>query len=46
LRTNAARLFWIHEDGIRKEKREALKAEAAAKAVAGKKTRKKKKAKR
>ncbi len=45
-RTIAARLFWIHEDGIRKEKREALKAEAAAKAVAGKKTRKKKKAKR
>ncbi|HEX7727102.1 MAG TPA: hypothetical protein VF410_11155, partial [Rhizomicrobium sp.] len=45
-RTVAARLFWIHEDGIRKEKREALKAEAAAKAAAGKKTRKKKKAKR
>jgi DNA-3-methyladenine glycosylase II len=45
-RTIAARLFWIHEDGIRKEKREALKAEAAAKAAAGKKTRKKKKAKR
>ena len=45
-RTIAARLFWIHEDGIRKEKREALKAEAAAKTAAGKKTRKKKKAKR
>jgi DNA-3-methyladenine glycosylase II len=45
-RTIAARLFWIHEDGIRKEKREALKAEAAAKMAAGKKTRKKKKAKR
>jgi DNA-3-methyladenine glycosylase II len=45
-RTVAARLFWIHEDGIRKEKREALKAEAAAKMAAGKKTRKKKKAKR
>jgi 3-methyladenine DNA glycosylase/8-oxoguanine DNA glycosylase len=23
-RTVAARLFWVHEDGIRKEKREAL----------------------
>ena len=45
-RTIAARLFWIHEDGIRKEKREALKAQAAAKMAAGKKTRKKKKAKR
>lgn len=33
-RTIAARLFWIHEDGIRKEKREALKAEAVAKKAA------------
>jgi len=33
-RTIAARLFWIHEDGIRKEKRDALKAAAAAKKAA------------
>ena len=30
-RTVAARLFWIHEDGLRREKREALKAKNAAK---------------
>jgi DNA-3-methyladenine glycosylase II len=39
-RTIAARLFWIHEDGLRKEKREA---EARAKAA---KTKKKKKMKK
>jgi DNA-3-methyladenine glycosylase II len=30
-RTIAARLFWMHEDGIRKEKREAERAKAAVK---------------
>ena len=39
-RTVAARLFWTHEDGIRKEKREA---EARAKAERAAKTKKKKK---
>jgi DNA-3-methyladenine glycosylase II len=33
-RTVVARLLWTDEDGIRKEKREALKAEAAAKKAA------------
>lgn len=33
-RTVVARLLWTHEDGIRKEKREALKAETAAKKAA------------
>ncbi|HEY2070947.1 MAG TPA: hypothetical protein VGG48_15435 [Rhizomicrobium sp.] len=28
-RTVVARMFWVHEDGIRQEKREALKAKAA-----------------
>lgn len=40
-RTVAARLFWIHEDGIRKEKRDAearAKAERAAKLKKKKKT--------
>jgi DNA-3-methyladenine glycosylase II len=44
-RTVAARLFWVHEDGIRKEKREALKARLAAKTAASKKASAKKRKK-
>lgn len=36
-RTIAARLFWTHEDGIRKERREALEAQAAKKKKKAKK---------
>ena len=47
-RTVVARLLWIHEDGIRKQKREALKAEAAARKAAQEKklAKSKKKAKK
>jgi DNA-3-methyladenine glycosylase II len=38
-RTIAARLLWTHEDSIRKEKREALKAQAVAKKKAAEKKR-------
>ena len=38
-RTVVARMFWIHEDGIRREKREA---EAKAKAARAAKAKKKK----
>ena len=35
-RTIAARIFWIHEDGLRREKREALALAKAAKKKKGK----------
>jgi DNA-3-methyladenine glycosylase II len=41
-RTIVARLFWMHEDGLRKEKREALKALTAAKKLTMLKKKKKK----
>jgi 3-methyladenine DNA glycosylase/8-oxoguanine DNA glycosylase len=35
-RTVAARIFWIHEDGLRREKREALARAKLAKKKNGK----------
>jgi DNA-3-methyladenine glycosylase II len=42
-RTIVARLFWTHEDRLRQEKREALKAQTAVKKLAALKKKKKKK---